>query len=381
MGTVSELFGRRDSHHTVDTSLPSVPSSPKQSLALAPQQQQQQQQEQTAPGSNKKRNRRKKRTKKQEIAPTTAALNAMNALNCNVWGGAGQGLQNTAKSGASFHELQAEDQLRHHHQQYQQQQLQQQQRAPMQMQQQYQQQQQPQATMSAMLREQEVYNQLPVQQMQHQPPQINGKLPKAKKGKKGKTKAQMSNGGHSGHGSSSSWSTRAAVSQSNGQRPTNANANSKTTKSNGKAKKSGSSVSPSTSKRAKGKSSKAAKSAKSGKQRGGGKQQQSHQSGNSNSKAMMHQQNNRNIEAVNSVSPELQQWLRTEIKKLNPDVEAASVAHLLLTLDDDTVKTTANHTFGSSGEVKTFVDSFLVHRSHDLAQQKNKTQQKAKGNA
>merc|ERR1719491_497507 len=237
--------------------------------------------------------------------------------------------------------------------------------------------------MSAMLKEQELYTpsytQLPVQQVQQQQqqqpqqPQGNGKAPKAKKGKKGKAKApkvsaaQMSNGGH---GSSSSWSTRAAVSQSNGQRP--ANAKTMSNKANGKAKhnaKSGSSVSPSASKRAKGKSSKAAKS---GKQRGG-KQQQSH-----SGKAMMHQQNNRNIEVVNSVSPELQQWLRTEIKKLNPDVEAASVAHLLLTLDDDTVKTTANHTFGSSGEVKTFVDSFLVHRSHDLAQQKNKT---AKGNA
>merc|ERR1712087_977905 len=82
-------------------------------------------------------------------------------------------------------------------------------------------------------------------------------------------------------------------------------------------------------------------------------------------------QNNRNIEAVNKVSPELQQWLRTEIKKLNPDVEAASVAHLLLTLDDETAKTTAYHTFGSGKEVNTFIDSFLVHRSHDLQQQKN----------
>merc|ERR1719273_2590568 len=83
------------------------------------------------------------------------------------------------------------------------------------------------------------------------------------------------------------------------------------------------------------------------------------------------QQNNKNIEAVNKVSAELQQWLRTEIKKLNPDVEAVSVAHLLLTLDDETAKTTAYHTFGSSKEVNTFIDSFLVHRSHDIQQQKH----------
>merc|ERR1712154_188362 len=83
------------------------------------------------------------------------------------------------------------------------------------------------------------------------------------------------------------------------------------------------------------------------------------------------QQNNKNIEAVNKVSAELQQWLRTEIKKLNPDVEAVSVAHLLLTLDDETAKTTAYHTFGSGKEVNTFIDSFLVHRSHDIQQQKH----------
>merc|ERR1712190_392082 len=83
------------------------------------------------------------------------------------------------------------------------------------------------------------------------------------------------------------------------------------------------------------------------------------------------QQNNKNIEAVNKVSAELQQWLRTEIKKLNGEVDAISVAHLLLTLDDETAKTTAYHTFGSGKEVNTFIDSFLVHRSHDLAQQKN----------
>merc|ERR1712222_117064 len=52
---------------------------------------------------------------------------------------------------------------------------------------------------------------------------------------------------------------------------------------------------------------------------------------------------NKNIEAVNKVSIELQQWLRTEIKKLNAEVEAVSVAHLLLTLDDETAKTTAYH--------------------------------------
>merc|ERR1712157_295363 len=80
---------------------------------------------------------------------------------------------------------------------------------------------------------------------------------------------------------------------------------------------------------------------------------------------------NKNIEAVNKVSIELQQWLRTEIKKLNAEVEAVSVAHLLLTLDDETAKTTAYHTFGSSKEVNTFIDSFLMHRSHDLQQQKN----------
>merc|ERR1711933_245569 len=91
-------------------------------------------------------------------------------------------------------------------------------------------------------------------------------------------------------------------------------------------------------------------------------------------------QNNRNIEAVNKVSPELQNWLRTEIKKLNPDVEAASVAHLLLTLDDETAKTTAYHTFGNHQEVNTFVDSFLVHRSHDIQQQKNKSSNKSSAN-
>jgi len=78
------------------------------------------------------------------------------------------------------------------------------------------------------------------------------------------------------------------------------------------------------------------------------------------------------------VSPELQHWLRTEIKKLNPDVEANSVAHLLLTLDDDTARTTATHTFGNNSEVSTFIDSFLMHRSHDLQQQKHKGTSKAK---
>merc|ERR1711994_128294 len=83
------------------------------------------------------------------------------------------------------------------------------------------------------------------------------------------------------------------------------------------------------------------------------------------------QQNNRNIEAVNKVSPELQHWLRAEIRKLNPDVEANSVAHLLPTLDDDTARTTATHTFGNNSEVSTFIDSFLMHRSHDLQHQKH----------
>jgi len=80
---------------------------------------------------------------------------------------------------------------------------------------------------------------------------------------------------------------------------------------------------------------------------------------------------NRNIEAVNKVSQELQQWLRAELKQLNPEVEANAVAHLLLTLDDDTARTTAVHTFGSSQEVTTFIDSFLMHRSHDIQQQKH----------
>merc|ERR1712107_763131 len=39
--------------------------------------------------------------------------------------------------------------------------------------------------------------------------------------------------------------------------------------------------------------------------------------------------------------------------------------------DDETAKTTAYHTFGSSKEVSTFVDSFLMHRSHDIQQQKH----------
>eukprot|EP01084_Bolivina_argentea_P227595 384377_1 len=92
--------------------------------------------------------------------------------------------------------------------------------------------------------------------------------------------------------------------------------------------------------------------------------------------------NNSNIEQLNSVSPELQNWLRTEIKKLNPDVDILSVAHLLLTLDDNMAKTTAYHTFGNNSDVNTFINSFLVHRNHDIMQKKHKmnniTQKKKK---
>eukprot|EP01084_Bolivina_argentea_P099720 179222_1 len=115
------------------------------------------------------------------------------------------------------------------------------------------------------------------------------------------------------------------------------------------------------------------------KQRNNGSTTSSHNNGSSKRKSNKQSKsnrngsihNNKNIDAVNKVSAELQSWLRTEIKKLNADVEAASVAHLLLTLDDDTAKTTAYHTFGTNKEVNTFIDSFLVHRSHDIQQKRN----------
>ena len=86
---------------------------------------------------------------------------------------------------------------------------------------------------------------------------------------------------------------------------------------------------------------------------------------------------NRNLEAVNNVSPELLQWMCTEIKNLNPCVSAvyaSGVAHLLLRIKDDkTVKDTAYDTFGISGEVDTFVSLFLLHRSNYLQMQKSRS--------
>merc|ERR1719229_27095 len=188
------------------------------------------------------------------------------------------------------------------------------------------------------------------------------------------------------NGATSAWSSRAAVSNGNvhGTNSSKASRSGNQSSGGGNASsskggnKKGSGNTTSSGGKSGGKQrnvqnlSKSTKNGKSAKSRG-----------NSNSKTSNNhhhfgQQNNRNIEAVNKVSPELQHWLRTEIKKLNPDVEANSVAHLLLTLDDDTARTTATHTFGNNSEVSTFIDSFLMHRSHDLQQQKHKGTSKAK---
>jgi len=201
------------------------------------------------------------------------------------------------------------------------------------------------------------------------------KVAKAKKTKAAKAakqnKAKPTKPKQALNGASSSWSNRASVAAHNGHGvPSSSSMNVKrnvngATPGHGpqsgvssKGKKGQSGNGQKVSVKGKGQN-KATKNGKSGK-RGGGSSQH------------FGQQNNRNIEAVNKVSAELQHWLRTEIKKLNPDVEAVSVAHLLLTLDDDTARTTAVHTFGNNSEVSTFIDSFLMHRSHDIQQQKHK---------
>jgi len=188
---------------------------------------------------------------------------------------------------------------------------------------------------------------------------VKGAKPKVAKQQQAKPKQAM-------NGSNSSWSNRASVAAHNGHGVTGQGATSamnakRTPQQSAKGKKGQSGNGQKVGAKGKGQG-KAAKNGKNSK-RGGG---------SNNHHAHFGQQNNRNIEAVNKVSAELQHWLRTEIKKLNPDVEAVSVAHLLLTLDDDTARTTAVHTFGNNSEVSTFIDSFLMHRSHDIQQQKHK---------
>jgi len=199
---------------------------------------------------------------------------------------------------------------------------------------------------------------------------------KAKKGKQAKGAKQSKAAKQTkpkqqtvSNGSTSAWTSRAAVATNNvnGSHGVHGVKSKTASQPKGGAKKGSSNNSKAASKRTG--STKATKNGKSHKSRGNNSSNNHHHFG---------QQNNRNIEAVNKVSPELQHWLRTEIKKLNPDVEAVSVAHLLLTLDDDTVRTTAVHTFGNNGEVSTFIDSFLTHRSHDLQEQKHKGTSKVK---
>merc|ERR1712228_406567 len=86
-----------------------------------------------------------------------------------------------------------------------------------------------------------------------------------------------------------------------------------------------STVNSSWSSRAKPSKQQSSKSSSVGSKKGSNKQdkvRRNREKHNKQSKVSEQQQNNKNIEAVNKVSPELQQWLRTEIKKLNPDVEA-----------------------------------------------------------
>merc|ERR1712130_292245 len=196
-----------------------------------------------------------------------------------------------------------------------------------------------------------------------------GKQPKGAKPSKAtkpsKPKQQMVQS----NGSTSAWTSRASVASSNHQVNNGHGVNAKLSKS------SSSNSQPKGAKKGNSNASKAGKAAKPIKPKNG---KSNRSKGNNSNHHHPHIGNNRNIEAVNKVSPELQKWLRSEIKKLNPDVDTVSVAHLLLTLDDDTVRTTAVHTFGNNSEVSTFIDSFLTHRSHDIQEQKHKGASKVK---